>query len=204
MRASRGGRLLRAAGPSPAADNKKRPRRSVMHHHRNDTPEAAKVGLASLMRPDEAASDHVRCGMSRYAVAPTQAAAIIAALRARRHCTSEFPHRFPGTYGCVRTTKSSRRSARLSSFCHVICRSSRSKSRVLHHDWFGREIVGPPGRGRRNAPTRHRFRGRRRSVRGGGPPTPRTARCVARFRRRGYRHSKRCCQRGPDRVCVTW
>jgi hypothetical protein len=45
----------------------------------NDQPEADKVGLASLMRPDEAASDHVRCGISRYAVAPTQAAAIIAA-----------------------------------------------------------------------------------------------------------------------------
>jgi hypothetical protein len=42
------------------------------------------------MRPDDAASDHVRCGRSRYAIAPTQAAAIIAALRARRHCTSEF------------------------------------------------------------------------------------------------------------------
>jgi hypothetical protein len=66
-----------------------------MHHHRNDTAETAKVGLASLMRPDEAASDHVRCGMSRYAVAPTQAAAIIAALRARRHCTSEFRTGFP-------------------------------------------------------------------------------------------------------------
>lgn len=42
------------------------------------------------MRPSNAASDYIRCGRSRYAAAPTQAAAIIAALRARWHFTSEF------------------------------------------------------------------------------------------------------------------
>ena len=41
-------------------------------------------GLASLMRPQEAASDAVR-GESRYAAAPTRTAAVIAAFRARWH-----------------------------------------------------------------------------------------------------------------------
>ena len=82
----------------------------------NDQSEAAKLGLASLMWPDNAASDHVRCGRSRYATAPTQAAAIIAALRARWHFTSDF------CAGCptLRRAKSSLRCGSLSSICRNI------------------------------------------------------------------------------------
>ena len=55
--AAHAARVVRAAGGRLPQATKNAPRRSVMHHHRNDTAEATKVGLASLMRPDEAASD---------------------------------------------------------------------------------------------------------------------------------------------------
>lgn len=71
-------------------DNKKRPRGSVNHFAEKTSRKQLKWGLASLMRPDDAAPDHVRCGVSRYIIAPTQATTIVAALRARWHYTSDF------------------------------------------------------------------------------------------------------------------
>ncbi|MFY9827555.1 MAG: hypothetical protein WCD75_09155 [Rhodoplanes sp.] len=74
---------------------KKRPRRSVTFYEVMTCWKRLRKGLASLMRPDDAASNRVRCGGSRYAAVPTQTAAIIAALRARRHYTSDFRTGFP-------------------------------------------------------------------------------------------------------------
>ena len=79
------------------------------------------MGLASLMRPKNAASDHVRCGRSRYATAPTQAAAIIAALRARWHFTSEF------CAGCPDASKAKIIAPMRSTVKHLSRREARGK-----------------------------------------------------------------------------